>query len=240
MGLFDEPLESIISYRKIWKVEGLLQEYDHHSTPSWPEKASLVLKDDTALELGATSSTSLFLLLWTDRSDLLHHGTISLFGPDLAQVSEESLPFAQIVLVQGGFPDEYDAYRELRDVVYDTHLWGVSQRIWPNRMQIWCRISREALGQGFSLGKYGAALIRRLEALERVEGVEVIFITGEKSEIERLRPLAEKAQDRLDALIKMYEEMNFDCETCEYVEVCEEVVELKKIRERLREEREGG
>ena len=38
-------------------------------------------------------------------------------------------------------------------------------------------------------------------------------------------------------MIKMYEEMNFDCETCEYVEVCEEVVELKQIRERLKEER---
>ena len=58
--------------------------------------------------------------------------------------------------------------------------------------------------------------------------------------VEGLSAPAEKVMDIVEALIKMYEEMNFDCDECEYVDVCDEVVELRQIRERLKSEREGG
>ena len=66
--------------------------------------------------------------------------------------------------------------------------------------------------------------------------MELVFITDQE-ELKRLKKPAEKVQDIVEALIKMYEEMHFDCETCEYQEVCEEVAGLKEIRDRLREKR---
>jgi hypothetical protein len=34
-------------------------------------------------------------------------------------------------------------------------------------------------------------------------------------------------------MMKMYQENNFDCETCEYQDVCETVMDLKQIRKKL-------
>lgn len=237
MGLFDEPLAEIVSWREECRAAGALREFPYDLSSRWPEQVSLVLKEDTALELGATGRASLSLLLWTERVGLLRENTVGLVGGDLPEESADAVPFAQLVLVRGGFPDEYDAYRDLRDVVYDTRAKGVSTRIWPDRSQIWCRVSRQAMRDGFTLVNYGNSLLGRLREVKAVKGVEVIFIAGDQASLDRLRPAAEKAQDTVEALIKMYEEMNFDCETCEYVDVCEEVVELKLIRERLREER---
>lgn len=237
MGLFSEPLAEIAAWREERRAAGDLREYPYDAFSRWPEQSTVVLKEDTALELGATGRTSLSLLLWTEREDLLREDTVCLIGPDLPQESEAPMPFGQVVLVRGNFPDEYDAYRDLRDVVYDTRAKGISTRIWPDRLQVWCRVSRQAMRDGFTLVNYGNSLLGRLRKVEAVKGVEVIFIAGEQADLDRLRPAAEKTQDIVEALIKMYEEMNFDCETCEYVEVCEEVTELKQIRERLREER---
>jgi CO dehydrogenase/acetyl-CoA synthase beta subunit len=237
MGLFDESLAEMVAWREERRASGELHEFPYNAFSRWPEGSTLVLKEDTALELGATGRASLSLLLWTEEEGLLREDTVCLVGEELPEAGGGPVPFGQLVLVRGSFPDEYEAYRDLRDVVYDTRLKGVSSRIWPDRLQVWCRVSREAVRDGFSLVKYGTALLGRLREIEAVEGVEVILIAGELDELDRLRPAAEKTQDTVDALIKMYEEMNFDCETCEYVDVCEEVVELKQIRERLREER---
>jgi len=35
----------------------------------------------------------------------------------------------------------------------------------------------------------------------------------------------------------MYQEQNFDCETCEYADVCDTVMDLKKIRKKLADDK---
>lgn len=238
MGLFREPLQQILSYRHRAGAAGKLREFEYNRFMVWPEKKSLVLQEDTRIELGS-STASLFLILWTgDQSTALEHGRISLVGPDLGEVDEARIPFIQIVLVKGQFDDQYETYRELRDMIFDTRPEGVSTRIWPDRQKIWCRISKEAMAQGFNLIRYGNTLIKNLNSLEGVDAVEIFFITGAAGKQEQLRTIAEKVQGIVEALLKMYEEMNFDCEDCEYNEVCAEVTTLRDIRERLRKERQ--
>lgn len=237
MGLFREPLQQILSYCEANRAGGKVREFAYNRFMAWPEKRSLVLQEDTVVELGSASG-SLFLILWTgERSAALEHGRISLVGPDLGEVDEARIPFTQIILIRGQFADEYETYRNLREIVFDTRPEGVSTRIWPDRQKIWCRISREAMAQGFSLIRYGNTLISNLSSQKEVEAVEIIFITGAAEERERLRAIAEKVQGVAEALIKMYEEMNFDCEDCEYNDVCAEVTTLREIREQLRKER---
>lgn len=238
MGLFREPLQKILSYRQRLQVGGKVREFDYNRFLIWPEKKSLVLQEDTLVELGS-SSGSLFLILWTgERGAALQPGRISLVGPDVNEVGAGRIPFIQIVLIQGQFEDEYETYQELRDLIFDTRPEGISTRIWPDRQKIWCRISKGALAQGFNLIRYGNTLMKNLYSLEGVAAAEILFITGVTEEQEELRATAEKVQEVVEALIKMYEEMNFDCEDCEYNEVCAEVTTLRDIRERLRKERQ--
>lgn len=236
MGLFKEPLNSLASYLEDARSEGTLREYTYNQFAVWPEKRSLVLQDNTAVELGS-SGASLFMILWTGQSSVLRPNQISLIGPDITETEQPRIPFAKIVLVKGHFQDEYDTYRDLRDRVFDTKPEGVSTRIWPDRQKVWCRVSREAVDKGFDLVRYGSTIIKRLNSLDAVEESEVIFVTLPPEEPGKLKPVAEKVQDIVEALIKMYEEMNFDCEECEYNDVCEEVEALREIRERLRKER---
>jgi CO dehydrogenase/acetyl-CoA synthase beta subunit len=175
------------------------------------------------------------MMLWTEEDGLLQPGRIGLVGPGLESAERATMPFGVIILVKGDFEEAYEAYRELRSKVYDIKPQGLSVHIRPERSQIWCRVSKTAMDGGFSLATYGSLLIGQLASLPAVSTVEVVFVTGSKKDIEALRPVSEKAQAIIGALIKMYDEMNFDCETCEYVEVCDEVVELKAIRERLKE-----
>jgi len=242
LGLFDEPLSEIAAWRDRRVREGRLRLSSPDPTALWPLEPSLVLREDTALELGSTGRSSLSLLLWTEREDLVPSDAVGIEGVDLSPELEGTpspIPFGQLVLVQGSFPDEYDAYRDLRDVVYDTRARGISMRVWPDRMQLWSRVSRRALQEGFTLAAYGNTIASRLLEEKGVRSVQVLFIVGEQEELDLLRPTAEKARDVVDALIKMYEEMNFDCESCEYVEVCDEVAELRLIRDRLKGERQS-
>jgi hypothetical protein len=243
LGLFDEPLAEIAAWREERRASGELRSLPYDPVNTWPVESSLVLREDTALELGATGRSSLSLLLWTERRDLVPEDAVLLLGGDLSpQLAEDAaapLAFGQLVLVLGRFPDEYDAYRDLRDVVYETRASGVSTRVWPDRLQLWSRVSRRALQEGFTLEAYGNAIIKRLREREEPQAAQVAFILGRQEELDRLRPAAEKARDVVDALIKMYEEMNFDCESCEYLEVCDEVAELRLIRDRLKGERQG-
>ncbi len=238
MELFKEPLNHLSAYLQEAGGRNVLRQICGDPFSAWPEQSSLVLQEDTAVELGGAGG-SLFMILWTGQAGVIRPGRISLIGPDLTETAQVKFPFTQIVLVRGAYQDEYQTYQDLRDTVFDTRLKGVSTRVWPDRQKVWCRVSREAMGQGFNLMRYGCTLLKRLNNLPSVEEAEVIFSTEAVNEKSLLAPVADKVQDIVEALLKMYEELNFDCESCEYNEVCEEVAGLKEIHQRLQKEREG-
>ena len=207
-------------------------------TPVLPRSDSpqVILSEDTGLELGSPGTLSRSLLLW-DPGEGVADGRITLVGPDFPEAASPSLPFAQVVMAGGEFSDEYDCYRELRDATYNLKLRGFMTRTFPGRQSIWCRVSKETLAAGFSAQILGSSLIQALRRLEFVRSAEVLLVTASRDEVERLASPADKVLDIVEALIKMYEEMNFDCDTCEYLEVCDSVVELRQIRDRLQAER---
>jgi len=158
---------------------------------------------------------------------------VLLAGPDVTESAELSLPFAQVLVAQGSFPNEYDSYRDLRDAVYDTHLEGLSVRTMPSKQTLWCRVSRDAFSSGLSLAHLGAAYIDALKEVPGVAAAEALFVTSSAADVAKLQRAASGAQRLVDAMMKMYQEQNFDCETCEYQDVCDTVMDLKKIRKKL-------
>ncbi len=221
------------------RTQGRLKEFAF--TPVLPGASSpqVILSEDTGLELGSPGTSSRNLLLWDD-SGAVADGRISLVGPDFPEIGGGKAPLAQVLVVGGRFSDEYDCYRELREATYNLGLSGFMTRVFPGRQSVWCRISREAMGRGFNAQLLGSALIQAVKKLDFVDAAEVLLVTSSREEIEELSGAADLVQEIVEALIKMYEEMNFDCDTCEYVEVCDSVVELRRIRDRLRVERGGG
>jgi CO dehydrogenase/acetyl-CoA synthase complex beta subunit len=232
MGLFDEIRGDLDSWLEAQGHKGAVRSHDHAAS-TWPLERSVVLKAETGLELGNPLQGSLSLLIWNeDRRD--SSDKVIIIGPELEESQTPSMPLARLILVDGDFKDEYDTYRDLMAAIYEVALRGITSRSLPSRHEIWLRISKDALEQGLSLRSIGNALIEGLKKLQSVKAVRVIFLTGKEAILE-LSSIAEKANMILDALVKMYDEMNFDCESCEYIEVCDEVVELKNIRDRLRE-----
>ncbi len=238
MGLFDRPLAEVNDYIKRKYRDGSAKVLPF--TPVLPraDAAQVILSENTGLELGNPGMASRSLLLW-DGGDSLVDERITLVGPDFFESASQSIPFAQVVMVAGDFSDEYDSYRDLRDATYNIRLRGFMMRVFPGRQSIWCRVSKEALAGGFSAQILGSSLIQSLKQLDFVRSAEVLMVTSSKEDVDELAEPADMVLDIVEALIKMYEEMNFDCEECEYYEVCDEVVELRRIRDRLQAEREG-
>jgi CO dehydrogenase/acetyl-CoA synthase beta subunit len=234
MGLFDEVIGNLDGFLRGKQAAGEVREYAPEA-PRWPAERSVVLKADTALELGNPQAGSLSLLLWSGDADRFPSDRIVVVGPELRETADQQLPLGRVVVARGVIEDQYESYRELADAVGDVNLRGVTSRSLPSRNEIWLRVSHDVLGQGLGLREMGDVLVDRLKQVDFIQAVEVIYITSGKEDIRGLSPSAEKARTIIDALVKMYDEMNFDCEECEYVEVCDEVVELRGIRERLKE-----
>ncbi len=233
MGLFDSPFRKIDKFVATKRGSGEYRELSINGLSDWPSGSDLILEDDTALELGAPGFGSLGLLAWTE--DDIEEDSVILIGPDLADIKSKRAPFARIVLVSGKFKSEYDCFRELRDAVYDAQLTGMMFRVMPSRQTIWTRINQQALDDGLSLGHLGSALVEDLRDIDFITGVKIIFVTSGGDDMSELAGPAGEIERIVGAMMKMTEEMNYDCDACEYNDVCDEVAELKRIRGRLKE-----
>ncbi|MDY6793705.1 MAG: hypothetical protein SWK76_00260 [Actinomycetota bacterium] len=236
MGLFDKPLEDIRSYIETKRVQGKARVLPFAPVLPRADSSQIILSEDMGLELGNPGVASRSLLLW-DIEDGVVDNRIVLVGPDFQEADTPSLPFAMAIMASGEFSDEYDCYRDLRDAIYGLKLRGFMTRIFPGRQSIWCRVGKEALAAGFNAQILGSAVIQTLKELDFVHSAEVLLVTSSKEEVNELSPAADMVMDIVEALIKMYEEMNFDCESCEYFDVCEGVVELRLIRDKLQAEK---
>lgn len=234
MGLFDDQVRQVLAFREA--RAGSARELDIASLLPWPSESSLVLEEDAAIDLGHPLAGSVAFLVWTGDDGLFESGA-ELIGPDLPDIAPGRAPFGQAVILGGSFAEEYDCYRDLKDIVYGVKLRGLMSRAMPSRQTFWFRVSKEARDRDLSLAHLGKALVDGLTAVDYVSKARVVFVTSGKGDIGALRETADQTGRVAGALIKMYEEMNYDCESCEYSDVCDEVAELKTIRARAEKDK---
>ena len=232
MSLLDQPLKEIRAYMDNKRVQGRARELPLAPVIPWATSPQIVLREDMGLELGKPGFASRSVLLWGSGTDVVD-SRITLVGHDFWDFPSSNLPFAQFIMVGGRFGDEYECYRDLRDASYGLCLNGFMMRFYPSRQSIWCRVSREALASGFGVQVMGSALIQKIKNLDFVDSVEVLFITSSKADVDELDPAADLVLDVVKALMKMCENMNLDCDSCEYVKVCASVEGLRHLRKRL-------
>ena len=208
-----------------------------------PDQAAsrLVLRENTAVELGGPLSTSSRFMLWTDEPSLLHDRSIVLVGPDIDEIDAGTHPFGQVTLVAGTSLGEH-----MRLEIEQAQ--GDAERV-PGYMvrstggKIWSRVSHEALARGLSLRSLGAAIVGRLHAsLSAVAAVEVLFVTSSVEDIESLERMGVQVRkishdlrrERLrQATDGAYECQSLvSCEACSDREVCTEIRQVLAIRKK--------
>jgi len=229
----------------IKSVKRFIEDHDQKRTwtageeTSWPEggNRNIVLRENIGLELGSPETQSLSCILWTENTDLIHDGLITLAGPDLSESYEKSLAFAKIVLVGvTGFTEEntYERYQDMELIRYQLDLKGFMLRAVSQYMREWCRISREAVINEFSAQVLGSALMKLFHEKSYVKAFEVIFLTSGTDDVKSLKEITEPSGKIISAMNKMAEEFDFDCASCEYQDVCNEADALRGMRDTLR------
>lgn len=239
MTFFERQFNEIRAFMERKKAAGTVREIVHSKKTVWPEggNRNLVLEQDMAVELGNPQNESASFLLFEDDSGQIKDGRISIVGPDLPQSVDKKLSFGKVVLVGGtdfSHENSYDRYREMESIRYDIDLKGYMMRATSQYQREWSRVSREAIQDGFSLEILGGKLIDRFRENAYVSSVEVIFVTSSKEDVIVLKEIAEQAIRITGAMNKMIVEMSFDCDACEYTDVCQDVSALRSMREKIK------
>jgi CO dehydrogenase/acetyl-CoA synthase beta subunit len=210
---------------------------------SWPKGGgrNIVLKEDLGLELGSPRQESVSCLLWTEDLSLVADGRVTLAGPDFPESRGRSLPFGKVVLagVQGFDEDNaYARHKEMDFLRYDLDLKGFMLRAVSQYMREWCRISSWAIENGLNAHILGHTHMEQFRFLPYVRSVEIFYLTTSSRDVQRLREITLPAEKTIGAMNKMASEMDFDCESCDYRDVCDEADELKAMRTRLLKKRQ--
>lgn len=245
MKLFNEQVKAIEAFIEKKNNEGIVEKVPYIENTNWPKgmKRSVVLKNDTAIELGNPLHDSTSFLIWKETDTSKDDNTITVVGKDIQKLRKMpagSFSFGKVVIVTvAGFTTDncYERYREMEDVRFDLDLKGYMMRAVSQLGREWSRISEDAVENGFSFSILGSSLIDKLKLLDYVASVDIIFITSGTDDIRELKKESEKAMTVIRAMNKMYEEMSFDCDVCDYIDVCSEVLELREMKKTLGEDK---
>ncbi|MBU2511047.1 hypothetical protein KJ966_06905 [bacterium] len=240
MSIFDKPLVDLSNLLKTELVEEVVDRCLYSPTDIWPKGggANFVLKQDTAVELGSPKTRSASFMVWTDKPGKVNDGTISVFGPSLRESKGMSIPFGQVILLELENSDQksdYQLFRELEEVKYQTDLKGYMKRGASQFLREWSRISNDAMDKGFSFRTLGNVLIRQYRNLEYVKAIEIVFITSPEL-LDRFLPIAARVLRIIEAMNKMLNEALVDCDTCDYSDICRDVEELRIMRKQKMKE----
>lgn len=232
MELFEAASAELDAFLLAKSREGKAAVYHYEGPPSWPSAPdrNLVLAGDTALELGRPRDFSTAGLIWMSESDRTRHGRITLLGPDIPELEGRKVSFGKMVrtVVTGNNAEnQYQRYLEMEMVRFSLRLEGYMMRGVSQYQREWARISREALGRGFSFQILGSALIEALMRLEYVTAAEVLFVTSGRDDAAALHEITQKAGRIIAAMEKRSETHIPDCDVCEYQDVCQTIDGMK-------------
>lgn len=243
MGLFDKHYKEITAYLNRRRNEGKISEFIHNGQTKWPSEKNrnLVLGQDTAVELGNPKDASTSFLMWVNDPGKVKNNRITVVGPDLPQLNNQQVSFGKVVIVGGSDFDadnSYERYREMELLRYDIHLKGYMMRGVSQYQREWSRVSVDAIQNGFSFHTLGSALIEKFLTLNYVHAVETVFITSSRKDVLKVKAISDNVTKLISAMNKMAEELSFDCDTCDYNDVCGDVAELRAMRKRLQKKDE--
>lgn len=200
----------------------------------------VILKKDTAVELGGSTEGSCAFTLATSSNDHIEDGRVWLSGEDISNMpSDKVIPYGQIIFVSGSeiSAEHIQAINDcqlVKDYIQGCLVRGVQG-------ETWIRISRELFNDGFCFTSLAYA-IRQLirERVPQVEKVELVFMSASKQQLEQFYPLRDQWKEIWHSLKKsLWLEKGIDidcpyggghCGKCDMKSTCDEVRKIQTIR----------
>lgn len=192
-------------------------------------KNSVIFLSDTAFELGGGQKPCVSSLAVS--SDIVFSNSVHLLGDDLNQIKSDS-PFGKFVFIQiQDFDNEqntFDKIKELEALRYHLNIDGFMTRASALNMREQIRVSKNTIKSGVVFADYGQTLLREFLKFDYVKSAEIYFVT-DFDEFEKLDSVAKKISQTTSALNHIFDNVMFDCSTCNLKEICDEVDGLKEL-----------
>ena len=192
-------------------------------------KNSVIFLSDTAFELGGNQKPCVCSLAVS--SDIVFSNSVHLLGDDLNQIKSDS-PFGKFVFIQiQDFDNEqntFDKIKELEALRYHLNIDGFMTRASALNMREQIRVSKNTIKSGVVFADYGQTLLREFLKFDYVKSAEIYFVT-DFDEFEKLDSVAKKISQTTSALNHIFDNVMFDCSTCNLKEICDEVDGLKEL-----------
>lgn len=212
--------------------------HDPNNMAAQGKRNELILRRETAFELGESSFPSLAYLLLTDNEELISQDRILLYGKDLGEISEDC-PFARISILltddmgSQGEQGIYDTINEIDMKKYAVAPAGYMMRAshFSNREQV--RVSKNAVKSGLSFEQVGNLFIKKYKENEHVRAVTVIFISLSSGPYEKLSDLAKGSGEITRALNHIFEDSDLDCAACQWKPLCDETEGMKSLHSKM-------
>jgi len=230
VSLYGKVIREVRGLTRAWGEAGTVRDL---AAETWPTGRAVVLRHDTARELGAPGTASELLLAWSDGQGQVTPGRVQLQGPDLAELDADA-PLGMVLMAEGDRPERYEAHTTLRDALLGLTLEGVMVRHLPAQRGIWLRVGAAALEQGFDVAALGGALVSAAIARPGVQAAEVLLVTGGAAQVEALTPAAERTRALAEALFRMeHGSLEMACEECDFEALCDAEEDLRRAHQRL-------
>ncbi len=193
------------------------------------DKNSVIFLSDTAFELGGNQKSCVSSLAVS--SDMVFSNSVFLQGNNLNEINADS-PFGKFVFIQiEDFEDEQNTFnkiKELEALRYHLSVDGFMIRASALNMREQIRVSKKAIKSGVTFGDYGNALLQEYLKFPYVKSAEIYFVT-DNCDFEKLNEIAKKISQTTSALNHIFDNVMFDCSTCNLKEICDEVDGLKEL-----------
>jgi CO dehydrogenase/acetyl-CoA synthase beta subunit len=253
MAVFDAYIRKVAEYVQAMQDSGRQVRVFH--CPGDPERllrglpvrvgpgagSGIVLRGDTFAELGSPEAGSCAFPLWTNNTELVRDGRITLIGPDILESRGASLPFGQILIAAGKeLSDKQHSALDESQYISDQ-IEGYMVKSTPGRM--WTRISNSAAERGFGFEALGKALMAIYKShVSQIETMEIVFVTSGKEDVRRLDEIAEQVKKiskdiiRETWLARGYDilecTLGWDCKSCPDKSVCDDIKSVITVRKK--------
>lgn len=201
----------------------------------------IILKEETKLELGGIDKKSFSLIYPSNELDHIQDGVITLIGPEINDISDQSIDFGIFILIGSKKINEkdFDALRHLSFI--SSGIEGFMIRTIPRRF--WCRISENVIKK-FSFEFLGKAIIYlyKQEFKELITTMEIILINSYPDLIDEFievssdirKYIDSKWKDKIEKWKKRIDcDYDWECDDCLYYDTCEVVKEVLEERSKI-------
>lgn len=196
----------------------------------------LILKRDTAFELGEGSYPSVSITAVTQSETLVPKDSVVLCGADLDHIKSDCA-YARVTLLrtddilEKGEQAAYARIKKLETQKFRVGAEGYMMRpsAMTNREQV--RVSRKAVKSGLRFQGVGNLLVQAYRRDPHVRAVQVIFVTAPQAPYRALDALADQIAVRTKMLDHALADVSMNCRACEWKPVCDAVEGMKELHQ---------